>query len=423
VLPPREEREALLYDNPGVGGGDGGGECSGYFGLARIRLPPPPRAGPAWDPPVVARGDFNGVRIFPSCAAALRRRDPAGGADEARGRSDCVAVGADEAGGQVLSLLHCAPTQDCGRTGPGAGGPPCFFVGHASGGVAAVAATVTAAGDAYDFRVSGRQRAHDSEVTDLCFVRAGGPSRDVPVLLSACCAGQVYCYPASCDPARRFSLEGPVLAFTNVHACPIFSMASTELSARGRVFRVVCTGDRDGNIRLWLPRDDDLPGGLGHTFRHVQSYKSSVPQATGYHLVMRTAFVQGNLLVTGTNRGDVRFWRLGSTGEPANGAGKGPLPTLALRYDLMGVHDGAVELLTAVGDVLLSSGGNDGEIVGWDVATGLRLGSVRCHPGRRPAGGDGTAFSCVVDVVVSGKDGSVFCLCRDGSLQELQFTA
>ena len=52
--------------------------------------------------------------------------------------------------------------------------------------------------------------------------------------------------------------------------------------------------------------------------------------------------------------------------SPSSSIGKGPVTTLTLRHDLMGIHNSAVEFLTVVEDVLLSSGGNDGKIFGRD---------------------------------------------------------
>lgn len=194
------------------------------------------------------------------------------------------------------------------------------------------------------------------------------------------------------------------------------------MESNGHFYSVICTGDRDGNIRLWLKPDDDLVGlcsrGFeGQKFRHVQLYKSSTQSGTGYHLVTRAFFVHDNLLITGTNNGDVRFWQMQVAESPSRSIGRGPVPALTLRYDLMGIHNGAVELLTVVGDVLLSSGGNDGKIVGRDISTGLILGTIRCHPGRQLEGRGGAVHSCVVDLLLSGTEGSLISLCRDGSLK------
>ena len=132
--------------------------------------------------------------------------------------------------------------------------------------------------------------------------------------------------------------------------------------------------------------------------------------------------------ITGTNNGDVRFWRLQLAEDSSRATGKGPLPGLKLRYDLTGIHNGAVELLVPVGDVLLSSGGNDGKILGWDISTGLRLGEMQCHPGTPVdaagnvvATGGNMLRSCVVDLAMNGRDGTLISLCRDGSLTQLSF--
>ncbi len=74
-----------------------------------------------------------------------------------------------------------------------------------------------------------------------------------------------------------------------------------------------------------------------------------------------------------------------------------------------------------IGDIVLSCGGNDGNNLGWDISMGLRLGSVQRHPGRRieEEGGD-ILYSCVVNRLMSRKDGSIITLCRDSSLRQFE---
>ena len=134
--------------------------------------------------------------------------------------------------------------------------------------------------------------------------------------------------------------------------------------------------------------------------------------------------MDNSLLITATNNGDARIWQLNCVANASRAIGKGPLPNLTLRYDLMGIHKGAIELLTIVGDILLTSGGNDGKIVGWDISTGEKLGSLRCNSGREIKERGvivATIRSCVVDLVMSGKERNMISLCRDGKLRLLRF--
>lgn len=403
VLPATDEEDAIYYDNPGYTDPDIA-FCNGYFGVCALRLHPPPNARVDWQNPFVVSGDFDGVRII-GLTTSLFLWNVNNDREEGR---DMVVVGNEEGGGQVLSLLCCDPSSSMHSIVE-----PCCFIGYASGRVAAITATLNFPGDGYTFTISGMHHAHESEVTALTFVDCnsspdgGAP----PVLFSACCAGKVYFYPHAFDRDKKYSLEQSILAFTNFHNCPIFSLASSTMTLGGLFYSVLCTGDRNGSIRLWLKPDDDLVGLCSRPesqkFCHIQHVKSSTQSV---HLVTRALFVHDNLLTTGTNNGDVRIWQMNVTGKG---------PHLTLRYDLMGVHNGAVESLTNVGDILLSSGGNDGYIVGWDINTGRRLGSIQCHSGRRLENDNGivTIRSCVVDVLLSGKEGSVISLCRDGTLR------
>ena len=46
------------------------------------------------------------------------------------------------------------------------------------------------------------------------------------------------------------------------------------------------------------------------------------------------------------------------------------------------------------------------------------MGCLRCHPGRHIEEGGSVAYSCVVEVVVSGKEGKLISICRDGVLRQ-----
>ena len=429
VLHPLEERDALYYDNPEYVLDPDRATCNGYFGMEILNLPRPPNANESWEPPVALLGDFNGIRIFSSLQELFYQSNNTvngGNVSDVWMRNNqnrFLSLGDDEGGGQVLSFIHCDLNHAAIQSQSDGSKPPCCFIGYMSGRVAAVSATLSAEKDKYEFTISGTHHAHDSEVTALSFVNCSSTRGcDEPVLFSACCGGKVYLYPNACDPAKNFSLEQSVVAFSNYYDCPIFSMTSTVIHSQDKSFSVIVTGDRDGNIRVWLKRDqDDLIDLCTRTeqqkFSHIQLRQSSTQRGTGYHLVTKAMFIENNLLITGTNEGDVRFWQLQCVEDKARAIGKGPQPSLSLRYDLMGIHSGAVELLLTVGDILLSSGGNDGKIVGWDVSNGLKMGSIECHRGRQLEERSNVR-SCVVDMLISG--GCLISLCRDGSLRQFQ---
>jgi WD40 repeat protein len=310
--------------------------------------------------------------------------------------------------------------------------PPCFFIGYASGRVSAVTAKFASCGQKYDFCISGFCDAHENEVTSLEFVfscdKEGRPCGKA--LHSACGGGDVYCYPDALNCEKNFSMENSRLEFSS--NTPIFSMASTIiLSEDGSFSSIICTGDGNGKIRLWERPIQGLyvipPLEPQHPFHHITFAPIQVKQAgTRTGLVTRMKFVYNDLLVSGTNNGDLRIWKLHSSVNRRSSAELPPRPQLDLKYDKMGLHNGGIEVVTNVGDILLTSGGNDGKVLGVDLNTGLILGNLDCHPGERiqhaESGSMVLAKSCVVDLIISGKaDGCMISFCRDGTMQRWLF--
>jgi len=374
---------------------------------------------------VVVQGDFDGVRIFPSLSHIT-----------SPGRRDIRTVGAGAGGGQALCLVRndlVGTTMVAGRR------YPCFFLGFASGLVGSVSARLSEAGDGYEYDMDGTCRPHAHEVTALAVVDCGPR----PVLFSSCGGGRVYSHPSALDASRDYAMDSPVLAMSNRNGRGIFSMAATSVSTRdfrGTEWRraVICTGDGDGNVRLWVQSFPSEPSGLGLLFHESgdempmfdsrYSYRSS--SRRGGQLVTRAAFLCGNVLACGTVEGDIRLWRLERTGV---GERREEGLVLTLQHDHPRAHPGPVEVLSGAGDVLLTSGGGDGRVTAWSVRTGLRLGGLRCGRGRPASpgnddgggGGDGGEgrryYSCVVGVAIAPADRQLFCFCRDGTYMRLSY--
>jgi WD40 repeat protein len=272
----------------------------------------------------------------------------------------------------------------------------------------------------YNFTIPTQEQAHEQEVTCFTFAKIG---KNTTLLFSACCGGAIRFYPNALKSNGSFNLES-TLAFNNFYGCGVFSLTSTVLKSPENItFNILCTGDRDGKVRLWSVGDDVSSA---KNFRHLGQYNSSTQIGAGLHLVTKAKFINDSMLVTGTNQGSIRFWCLECKSNPARSIGKGPLPKLDLRYDLMGQHSGSVEVCTNVGDILLTSGGDDGKIIGWDINTGMKIGpAFRCHPGKRLTrlddGEEVVVNSSVIDFVLNAVDGKLISLCRDGVLSEWRF--
>jgi WD40 repeat protein len=233
------------------------------------------------------------------------------------------------------------------------------------------------------------------------------------VLVTACYGGQVFYYPGAMNPTTK-----PVLAFSNSHPdlCPILSMTSTTFIDNGKTSILVCTGDRDGSVRLWLAPIDllsDTKPPSGGIFSQVKWYKSK-----GKHCVTQTKFINHSVLVSGNNQGDIRMWDV--EGITENGV---IVPGLTLRYFLKAAHNGPVETVLNIGDVVVSSGGNDGNLIAFEATSGRRLGAVLCHYGQETfdetTGEKGTVKSCVMGAAILNK--RLVSLCRDGALAEWHF--
>ena len=417
ILSNAEERSALFYDNSFWMFNDD--SSNGYFGMKILQLPPPPNASDDWQPPVVCHGDFNGIKIFHSVNSVI--------ADDRNAQSPrYISLGDEEGGGQVLALIQCDTNISMDEQTNSKGPPPCFFIGYASGRVSAVTSKIANCGQKYDFCISGFCDAHENEVTSLAFVvkfdRECRPCGKA--LHSACGGGDVYCYPYALNPEKNFNMEDSALVFSS--NTPIFSMASTIIQSEdGSFFSIICTGDGNGKIKLWTRHYPIIPP--NYIDGRMLFTPISVKQAgTRTGLVTRMKFVYDDLLVSGTNNGDLRIWKLHSCVNRRRSAELPPWPTLDLKYDKMGLHNGGIEVVTNVGDILLTSGGNDGKVLGVDLNTGLFLGNLDCHPGEHiqhaESGSMVLAKSCVVDLIISGKDGCMMSFfCRDGTIQQWAF--
>jgi len=400
----------LLQDNPEFAPLDRDGSM-GYFGVQVLsNLPRPPNASIDWEPSLVLNGDFDGIKLYDSMQ------------DFVSGKTRAYLSLGDIDHGKVLSLVLCEWTQVVNRD---SNEPPCCFMGYNSGCVAALTATLTEDDRSYVFAIKRHQRSHDFAVTALTLVNCGSTAGTQEIILfSACHCGQVLYYPNAANPTKNFTMES-LPAFCNAHPipCPILSMTSTVIMKGEEQFILLCTGDSDGSIRLWMSSSDflfkDYATNKKFTFHHVKWYKSK-----GRYRVATMKFIQNNILLSGNNRGDIRLWDLCCTGDSGEND-RHQLPGLILRIYLKSAHSGPIEMSTYIGNVLLTSGGNDGKVVGWDIKSGKRIGALCCHQGKEvihlKTREKCIVKSCVVGIVSTGRGSKLVSLCRDGVISEWRF--
>ena len=404
VLRWEKEEAALFEDNPQIAPVDR--EISkGYTGLQALNsLPKPPNSGNGWEIPLLLYGDFDGIKLYDSTADFLCGK-----------RRAYISMGEEH--GQVTTVVVCKFIEDS----ESAENAPCCFIGYESGCVAALTATLCDEGSSYNFFVERHRHVHNSRVSALTIMdckSSSNSSHPDTVLLSACYDGQVFYYPNSLNPDSSFDLTH-TLAFSNAHpdTCPILTMTSTTFVENNKAFNLVCTGDREGSVRLWLAMDGFLDSNSSSEalFNQVKWYKSK-----GKHCVTMAKFVNSHMLCSGNNQGDVRIWNLVTMDGTDDG--NNTFPGLSLCHFFKHAHNGPVETAMHLGDVIITSGGNDGNLFGWDMTSGKQLGVLSCHYGQETfdetTGEKGLVKSCVVGAQIVNN--GLISLCRDGVLAELK---
>eukprot|EP00978_Attheya_sp_CCMP212_P011306 scaffold27859_cov55-Attheya_sp.AAC.8 len=486
VLTPREESEAILYDNPASAPYTNVQYCCGYFGMMPFHC-----TGSSitiQKTPIVVWGDFPGVRIFdalqdvlyapspvahnpndiglePSSKIATTSRDGTSSSSEGERPVFTSVMAANDGGGPVLAVLACPPPKNSG--GSLLEGMPCLFLGFASGMVMSICARISpssdddSGGSSCEYTKISAVTPHTDEVTVLAFVPYSGTTTDLEMtmmLVSAGVDGKVFLYPYALLSRQNYALDNPVLVIE--HKLGIFSIAATRVSLGDNdaspAVVVVCTGDQHGNITLWEKQTQcnvrgepicshasssvtSLDGDQNQQPQVIWNESDYFVQAQAYaasthsgSMVTRMAFAHGTVLITGSNFGDVRFWDLQMMVREEEDSSH-RVPRLTLRHGICSAHDGTVEVVEVCGNVALTSGGNDGMIKGWDLSKGTMMGAIPCHVGK-------PLHSLLLDTQDRAKRGkkkmlkssvvgaifqneSLVCICRDGTLHTWDYSS
>jgi len=378
-------------------------------------------------PPVVVWGDFPGCRIFHSPADVLYDPDTSpvssrrGRRGEGIQRFEAIATSNGE--GLVLSALVCPfgselPTIEI----EGDALRPVLFLGMSSGTVISVGVGSGTNGGRESYGILSSEESHVSEVTSLTLVKNptkidGGDSPESYFLASGSVDKQIRIYPSAFAADSSYSL-GKSYAVCLSESL-MFCLAATTVQHLGLNSVLLSAGDDKGFISFYASETDERKD------QDLAFYSAGKSKFSTREQIKptRMKFLDDDILLAGSTHGDVKVLQLRIREDLVRSTRVHA--SVVTLHRMSSAHIGTIEQIERFGDVLITSGGFDGQLKGWNYRTGRLLGSITCHPGRHsapetaPVQPNRPIFSSVVGSVMlddytDGK--SLLCLCRDGSL-------
>ena len=402
ILTPAEEDQAIFYDNPSSAPSSSAQYCLGYFGMLKfgVQISSCPKSDVK--EVIAVWGDFSGLRVIDESPMNMLENNK---------KLSYQSIGETEFG-QILTVIT-TPTILTDQY-------PCIFLGSASGAVLSVCAKFCHNTMSLKYNISSVSFAHTNELTALSWFPASRTNNICNVhLISGGCDGKVYLYPNALSLDDSFDLDERILCCKSSNDAPILSLACCKIQSQHKSLQLLITGDGDGNITLWesailypsLAKPSHM---TGPRFTPVRMYKSS-----DYCRITNLKVIRDKFLVSGDTSGNVRVWDiLNEHKNMRQGTSKSIIeqsPNLSILFKIPAAHGGTIEEIDVIGNVLLTTGGSDGFIRGWDLNQGDLIGSVSCHKGISKMCLPQTLKSSVVGLFCTGCQ-NLISLCRDGSL-------
>ena len=246
-------------------------------------------------------------------------------------------------------------------------------------------------GTLHGYGVSAMAFAHSNDVTALSILPKLSESMSDDVLISAGRDGKVHLYPNAFSARHQFEVHSRILCCEN--KAPVLSLASCE--KEGSLF--IFTGDEAGKIIMWKSRlgstsikrnrDVDQSSLSSHASRARAAWNFepifTVPPLDPGSKIVELSLFNNDVLVSGTNSGDVQVWDVAQKQSYTKKKRKSaslPQPNsrlkLAQRFLVPIAHSGNITSLSFFGDVLLTTGGNDGFTKAWSMNSSSLLGTI-----------------------------------------------
>jgi hypothetical protein len=147
-----------------------------------------------------------------------------------------------------------------------------------------------------------------------------------------------------------------------------------------------------------------------------------VYKSTDFGRITNLTVSRNKYLISGDTSGNVRVWDIIEDSETKHDCTKSNLeqyPHLSIRFKIPAAHGGTIENICVIGNILLTTGGSDGFIRGYDLKQGDLIGAVSCHQGMPPRQIQGCSSIRLKSSVVGlffNESKSLISLCRDGSI-------
>lgn len=424
ILSRREEYQALLADNTDlVPANDSKKYCSGYSGIAVFYAQLPPSAENEdstsetnYKEQVAVWGDFNGLQVIQSVDALF--------SSERDGSTDIHSIGESRFG--RVSTVVSAPQFLMSHKISYHPRRPCVYMGCESGSIVGIFPVPGDNTSIIEYGVSAMTYSHTKSVMALSILPASKVVGGSDVLISAGEDGKVIVYPNSFSARpHQFELHTRITCCEN--KAPITALASTEIDTSLFLF----TGDEAGKTIMWKLRPSISR--VKNSFKFEPIFK--LPTFSGAQITKLDIF-HNNVLVSGSTTGDVQVWDVvekKTYSKKNRKVNHNPNARFRMsqRFLVPIAHSGKITSLSCFGDVLLTTGGNDGVTKAWSIASGDGdlIGTIEScrgvasaqllaqdgigHTERRVYSYEGLRSAVLTNIFIGC---SMISLCRDGSL-------
>lgn len=376
ILSERKESQAIIFDNPPfVSTGETSKYSTGYSGMLFFHIAlSPPMACIQIDTPVIYKeqiaiwGDFDGLRVCDSLDNVFEGK-----------KISFQSIGESRIG-HVVTVIS-SPQLPI-RKESYHPRRPCLYLGCRSGAIIGTF-PVPCQKESLQYGISAMTFAHTGGVVALSLLPASPSSRGSKVLVSAGQDGKVFAYLNAFSSRHQFEIHSRVLCCESSEGLVALECSNSNSPM------IIYTADTKGTIVIWRPRtiptskrirdQANIPLKDCYLFEPVLN----IPPIHNDHQISKLILASSDTLVSGSTSGDIQVWDIffevkkrGKRKKREASKYQDAMPGLRERFMIPMAHSGNITSLEFIGDLLLSTGGNDGFTKVWSMLSPQIIGSI-----------------------------------------------